>query len=112
MNSFIYHGKKVIIFTGATPEGDDHRHIVNMRTEPDLNQKVRSSHDHGHQMDTGHSEHNILTIDNIPLHVMKLSDGGYKTHYLPYWSYSSLEDLSRDIIDMTPRFNSNLLGGK
>ena len=54
----------------------------------------------------------MITIDNIRIHVMNMSDGRYKTHYLPYWTYSSLEDLSKDITDMAPRFNSALLNGE
>jgi hypothetical protein len=65
--------------------------------------RYQNSHNH---------DHNMITIDNIRIHVMNMSDGRYKTHYLPYWTYSSLEDLSKDITDMTPRFNSALLNGE
>jgi hypothetical protein len=40
---------------------------------------------------------------------MKLQDGTYATHYFPYWGYSSLEDLAKDIIDKVPEFGPNLI---
>lgn len=40
---------------------------------------------------------------------MKLQDDTYATHYFPYWSYSTLEDLAKDIIDKIPEFAPNLI---
>jgi hypothetical protein len=38
------------------------------------------------------------------VHVMKLIDGSYSTHFLPFKSYDSMQELTRDVMDKVPYF--------
>jgi hypothetical protein len=38
------------------------------------------------------------------VHIMKLIDGSYTTHLLPFRSYSSMQELTRDIMDKVPYY--------
>ena len=84
--SFFYHGKEIVI--NENLQRLDHSLIE------------YNNHDHHHPS---------LTIDNAEIHIMKLQDGTYATHYFPYWGYSTLEDLAKDIIDKVPEFGPNLI---
>ena len=86
--TFTQHGKEIVI--NENQQGHEHA--------------LTDHHNHG-----GGSNHSSLTIDNANVHVMKLQDGTYATHYFPYWGYSSLEDLAKDIIDKVPEFGPNLI---
>ncbi len=45
-----------------------------------------------------------LIIDKKHLHVMRMEDGSFATHLLPFQAYNSMEKLSKDIIDKVPEF--------
>jgi hypothetical protein len=49
-----------------------------------------------------------VKIDQKDLHVMQLEDGSYKTHFLPFQNYGSIEELSKDVIDKVPQFRKGL----
>lgn len=38
------------------------------------------------------------------VHIMKLIDGSYATHLLPFRSYSSVQELTRDVMDKVPYY--------
>jgi hypothetical protein len=38
------------------------------------------------------------------IHIMKLIDGSYATHLLPFRSYSSVQELTRDVMDKVPYY--------
>lgn len=101
MQSFTYHNKKVIINTKTTHEIDSLR-TSDMETDSGL---VSNVPDHHHD----HHQHDLITIDGIDTHIMELSDGSYATHYLPYWSYDTVEELSKDLVDVIPMFSSDLI---
>jgi hypothetical protein len=54
------------------------------------------------EKNTGH-ETNVM-IDQKHLHVMRMEDGSFVTHFLPFRTYHSIEELSKDIIDKVPEF--------
>jgi hypothetical protein len=39
------------------------------------------------------------------VHAMKLSDGSYTTHFLPFKDYDSIQELMRDVADKVPFFS-------
>jgi hypothetical protein len=39
------------------------------------------------------------------LHLTRLVDGSYITHFLPFRSYASIKDITADIINKVPAFN-------
>lgn len=39
------------------------------------------------------------------LHAMKLGDGSYATHFLPFKNYDSVQELTRDVTDKVPYFS-------
>jgi hypothetical protein len=49
-----------------------------------------------------------LTIDGEHVHVVKMQDGNYGAHLLPYNYYTSVIDLAHDVIDKTPQFSGRL----
>jgi hypothetical protein len=48
-----------------------------------------------------------LRIDKKHLHVMRTEDGSFATHFLPFQTYKSIEELSKDIIDKVPAFRES-----
>jgi len=47
-----------------------------------------------------------VEIDGQHLHVIRLEDGTYGAHLLPYSNYPSLLELAKDVIDKVPQFRS------
>jgi hypothetical protein len=45
-----------------------------------------------------------LKIDKKDLHIMRSEDGSFATHLLPFQTYNSMEELSKDVIDKVPAF--------
>jgi hypothetical protein len=45
-----------------------------------------------------------LKIDHEDLHVIRMEDGTYGTHLLPFQNYGSIEQLAKDVIDKVPQF--------
>jgi hypothetical protein len=43
-------------------------------------------------------------VEGHHIHAMKLIDGSYATHFLPFRSYSSVQELTRDVMDKVPYF--------
>jgi hypothetical protein len=39
------------------------------------------------------------------LHVMKLGDGSYATHFLPFKNYESIQELTKDVAEKVPFFS-------
>jgi hypothetical protein len=99
MKTFMYQGIEVVINTDSLINSSD-QHFTATRTD----QESLDSHPPHH-----HQDHDSVTIGGVNIHIMKLAGGNFTSHYLPYWSYSSLEDLSKDLIDIVPRFNRKLI---
>ena len=47
-----------------------------------------------------------LEIEHNHVHALKLLDGKYATHFIPYLHYDSIEELTNDVIDKVPFFRS------
>ena len=47
----------------------------------------------------------MVRIGQQDLHLTRLIDGSYTTHFLPFRNYSSVKDITNDIIDKVPAFN-------
>jgi hypothetical protein len=45
-----------------------------------------------------------VRIDHEDLHVIRMEDGTYGTHLLPFQHYGSVEQLTKDVIDKVPQF--------
>lgn len=45
-----------------------------------------------------------VKIDGKDVHIMRTEDGSFVTHLLPFQSYSSIEGLSKDVIDKVAVF--------
>jgi hypothetical protein len=45
-----------------------------------------------------------VKIDKKHLHVMRTEDGSFATHLLPFQTYNSMDELSKDVIDKVPAF--------
>ena len=45
-----------------------------------------------------------VRIDHQELHVIRMEDGTYGTHLLPFQNYGSIEQLAKDVIDKVPQF--------
>jgi hypothetical protein len=45
-----------------------------------------------------------VKIDHEDLHVIRMEDGTYGTHLLPFQNYGSIEQLAKDVIDKVPQF--------
>jgi len=50
-----------------------------------------------------------IKIDEKHLHIVRAEDGSYTTHFLPFQSYNSMEQLSKDVIDKVPAFRKEEL---
>ena len=101
MKTFTYQGIDVMIPTNSLMHTNDQQ-ISAIKSDHELHDSHPPDHHH-------HQNHDMITIGGVNIHIMKLSGDNYACHYLPYWSYSSLEDLSKDLIDIIPRFNRNLI---
>jgi hypothetical protein len=47
-----------------------------------------------------------LEIDHKHVHALKLIDGTFATHFLPYLHYDSIEELTNEVIDKVPFYRS------
>jgi len=47
-----------------------------------------------------------VEIDGQHLHVIRMEDGTYGAHLLPYNNYPSLVELAKDVIDKVPQFRA------
>jgi hypothetical protein len=45
-----------------------------------------------------------IKIGDKHIHAIRLSDGSYGTHFLPFKNYDSVEQLAKDIVDKVPYF--------
>jgi hypothetical protein len=45
-----------------------------------------------------------LKIDEKHVHVNRMEDGSFVTHLLPFQTYNSMDELSKDVIDKVPAF--------
>jgi hypothetical protein len=45
-----------------------------------------------------------LKIDERHVHVIRTEDGSFVTHLLPFQTYNSMDELSKDVIDKIPAF--------
>lgn len=45
-----------------------------------------------------------MKIGEQHLHAVRLSDGSYTTHFLPFKNYDSIQSLARDAVDKVPYF--------
>ncbi len=45
-----------------------------------------------------------VRIGGKHLHTMRLGDGSYTTHSLPFQNYDSIQELTRDVVDKVPYF--------
>jgi hypothetical protein len=45
-----------------------------------------------------------LKIDEKHVHVIRTEDGSFVTHLLPFQTYNSIDELSKDVIDKVPAF--------
>jgi hypothetical protein len=45
-----------------------------------------------------------IKIGGQHVHAMRLSDGSYATHFLPFKNYNSIEELAKDVVDKVPYF--------
>ena len=50
-----------------------------------------------------------LEIDGKHIHMIKMEDGTYGAHLLPYANYSSIMQLARDVIEKVPEFKGGLV---
>ena len=98
---FTYQNIDVIIHTNSLTQTSNQQ-VTAIRSDQELLDSHPSDHHH-------HQNHDMVTIGGVNIHIMKLSGDKFACHYLPYWSYSSLEDLSKDLIDIIPRFNRKLI---
>ena len=83
VDTFTYHGKNVII----NRPGESRSHDEHMT----------------------HDTHDTLSINDADIHVMTLKDGKFATHYFPYSSFDSLEEMAKDLIDKVPEFGPHLI---
>ena len=51
----------------------------------------------------------LLQIDGKHIHAIKMEDGTYSSHLLPYSNYNSPLELSKAIIDKVPQFSDRLI---
>jgi len=51
-----------------------------------------------------------LKIGEQSLHITKLVDGRFISHFLPFKSYNSIKDVTADIINKVPAFREHRLG--
>lgn len=47
-----------------------------------------------------------IQVEHKHIHAMRLLDGSYATHFLPYLHYDSVESLSESVIDNVPFFRA------
>ena len=47
----------------------------------------------------------MVKIGQQDLHLTRLIDGSYITHFLPFRNYTSIKDITTDIINKVPAFN-------
>ena len=47
-----------------------------------------------------------LEIEHKHVHALRLIDGTYATHFLPYLHYDSIEELTNEVIDKVPFYRS------
>lgn len=47
-----------------------------------------------------------LEIEHKHVHALRLLDGTYATHFLPYLHYDSIEELTNEVIDKVPFYRS------
>jgi hypothetical protein len=48
-----------------------------------------------------------IQVEHIHIHAMRLIDGSYATHFLPYLHYDSAESLTESVIDNVPFFRTS-----
>ena len=48
-----------------------------------------------------------MKIGGQHLHAMRLSDGSYATHFLPFKNYDSVQQLAKDVVDKVPYFSKD-----
>jgi hypothetical protein len=49
-----------------------------------------------------------MIINGESVHVIKMKDGKYGSHFLPYVHYNSITELAHEIIDKVPQFSGLL----
>jgi len=47
-----------------------------------------------------------IQLEHRHIHAMRLIDGSYATHFLPYLHYDSVESLTESVIDNVPFFKT------
>ena len=47
-----------------------------------------------------------IQLEHKHIHAMRLIDGSYATHFLPYLHYDSVESLTESVIDNVPFFRT------
>lgn len=53
-----------------------------------------------------------LEIDGEHVHAIRMQDGNFGAHLLPYMYYTSIVDLAHDIMDKTPQFSGRIRNQK
>ena len=48
-----------------------------------------------------------IQLEHKHIHAMRLIDGSYATHFLPYLHYDSVESLTESVIDNVPFFRTS-----
>jgi hypothetical protein len=48
-----------------------------------------------------------INIGGKHVHTMRLSDGSYATHFLPFKNYDSIGQLAKDVVDKVPYFRES-----
>lgn len=48
-----------------------------------------------------------IQLEHKNIHAMRLIDGSYATHFLPYLHYDSVESLTESVIDNVPFFRTS-----
>jgi hypothetical protein len=73
-----------------------------------LAERKEEYHDKEIEYSIPEDEHYIgeihVRIAGKHLHTMRLSDGSYAAHSLPFINYDSIQELTRDVVDKVPYF--------
>ena len=67
--------------------------------------------DHPHN-DSPHDDHPVLVVNGKNVHVMRIGHNLYSSHHLPYYTFSSLAELGRALVDGVPLFQEKKGGRK